>query len=247
MPMNAAKLLLLNVLGGSAADFSPLDIPGLVLWLDASDAATLFQDSAGTTPATADGDVVGYWADKSGNGRNATQGTTANKPRLKLAVKNGLNVVRGDGSDDVLTAPIPAAAARTLFFVAVKLSASGATSSTVIAMDELAQVYAKSTVGQQWAYYQPITSTSGTVTNWTLNTLVFASVSSLTFRKNAVAGSTIAPDNAYSTSTGMTLFSTKPSGNHGDYDIAEVLLYGSLAASEIAAVEAYLNAKWAVY
>ncbi len=44
-------------------------ITGLALWLDASDAATLFQASDGTTPATANDDPVGYWGDKSGNGR----------------------------------------------------------------------------------------------------------------------------------------------------------------------------------
>ncbi len=55
--------------------FSPRSIPGLALWLDASDSATLFQNSDGTTPATASSDPVGYWGDKSGNGRHLTQAT----------------------------------------------------------------------------------------------------------------------------------------------------------------------------
>lgn len=81
--------------------FSPLDIAGLQLWLKAD--GTLWQDSARTTPAVADGDVVGAWDDESGNANHATQGTTANKPLLKLAIQNGKPVVRFDGTDDSLS------------------------------------------------------------------------------------------------------------------------------------------------
>ena len=42
-------------------------------WYDPSDISTLFQDSAGTTPVTADGDPVGLMLDKSGNINNGTQ------------------------------------------------------------------------------------------------------------------------------------------------------------------------------
>jgi hypothetical protein len=51
----------------------------LRVWYDAEDAATLFQDSAGTTPVTAAGQSVGRWADKSGNSNHATQ-ASSNKP-----------------------------------------------------------------------------------------------------------------------------------------------------------------------
>jgi len=42
-------------------------------WYDPSDISTLFQDSAGTIPVTADGDPVGLMLDKSGNINNGTQ------------------------------------------------------------------------------------------------------------------------------------------------------------------------------
>ena len=51
----------------------------LKLWLDASDASTLFQDAAGTTPAT-NGDPVGLWKDKSGNSKDVTQATAGSRP-----------------------------------------------------------------------------------------------------------------------------------------------------------------------
>jgi hypothetical protein len=97
---NTARKLLLTVLGGGG--FSPRSIPGLALWLDASDAGTLFQDDAGTTPAVANDAVVGRWADKSGNARHATQGTTADKPLLKLAQQNGKSALQFDSTSDYL-------------------------------------------------------------------------------------------------------------------------------------------------
>ncbi len=47
----AARYLL--TVGKRGGSFSPSSISGLALWLDASDATTLFQASDGTTPATA--------------------------------------------------------------------------------------------------------------------------------------------------------------------------------------------------
>lgn len=83
-----------------ASTFSPRSIPGLALWLDG--ARGLWQDSARTTPATADGDPVGAWDDQSGNGRNATQATASKRGTLKLGIVNGRQVVRFDGTDDFL-------------------------------------------------------------------------------------------------------------------------------------------------
>jgi hypothetical protein len=80
----------LNRSAGVAAPFSPLDIAGLQLWYDLSDTSTLFQDDAKTTAVTADGDVIGYIADKSLNGYDVSQSVTGNKPVWKAAIKNGL-------------------------------------------------------------------------------------------------------------------------------------------------------------
>lgn len=67
---------------GSAA-WTPTDVAGLQLWLDASDTGTLFQDSGGTGAVTSDGDPVGYWGDKSGNARHVTQATSGRRPLYK--------------------------------------------------------------------------------------------------------------------------------------------------------------------
>ncbi len=91
----------MNPLGG----FMPTDIAGLQLWLDFSDITTLFLDAAKTMPVTADGDVIGAVEDKSGNGNDATQATTANKPLHKTAIQNSLSIGRFDGVNDILVTP----------------------------------------------------------------------------------------------------------------------------------------------
>ena len=68
--------------------FAPLWTPAddgadLQLWLDAADEDTI-TESAG---------LVSQWDDKSGNARNATQGTAANQPTTGTQVQNGLNVL----------------------------------------------------------------------------------------------------------------------------------------------------------
>lgn len=73
--------------------FSPASVPGLSMWLDASDTATIVQT----------GGLVSQWDDKSGNGYNATQGTGANQPTTGTRTQNGLNVIDFDGSNDFMT------------------------------------------------------------------------------------------------------------------------------------------------
>jgi hypothetical protein len=72
--------------------FSPLDLSP-ALWLDASDTATI----------TASSGSVSQWNDKSGNGRNVTQGTAAAQPTTAAATLNGLNVLSFDGEDNLVS------------------------------------------------------------------------------------------------------------------------------------------------
>jgi hypothetical protein len=79
----------------------PTTIAGLQLWLDAADASTLFDATTGGSLVAADG-AVARWEDKSGNGRHATQGTAGSRPARKTAIQDGKDVLRFDGSNDVL-------------------------------------------------------------------------------------------------------------------------------------------------
>jgi hypothetical protein len=78
------------------AEFSPLDLTP-ALWLDASDASTLYDATTGGSLVAADG-LVARWQDKSGNSRHATQATSGSRPQRKTAIQNSLDVVRFDGT-----------------------------------------------------------------------------------------------------------------------------------------------------
>jgi hypothetical protein len=75
-----------------AAAFTPTDISGLSLWLDASD----------TTSITESGGAVSQINDLSGNARHFTQATGADQPTTGSVTIGGLNALSFDGSSDQL-------------------------------------------------------------------------------------------------------------------------------------------------
>jgi hypothetical protein len=75
---------------GAGPSQTPDQIAGLKLWLKA-DSLSL-----------SDGDPVSTWADSSGNGNDATQGTAGLRPLYKTNIVGGKPVVRFDGTDDYL-------------------------------------------------------------------------------------------------------------------------------------------------
>ena len=89
--MKLAKRLMKPVVGGGGL-WTPADI-ATDLWLDAADASTITLDSG----------AVSQWADKSGNSRHATQGTSSARPTVAPAALNGLNVLTFDGINDFLS------------------------------------------------------------------------------------------------------------------------------------------------
>lgn len=65
--------------GRKKTAWTPAQLSGLALWLDADDASTI----------TLNGSTVSQWNDKSGNGRNASQATAANQPTYLATGFNG--------------------------------------------------------------------------------------------------------------------------------------------------------------
>jgi methionine-rich copper-binding protein CopC len=72
--------------------WTPQQLSGRVLWLDASDATSVVLNGA----------AVSQWNDKSANGRSVSQGTAASQPAYVSSGLNGMSVVRFDGANDAL-------------------------------------------------------------------------------------------------------------------------------------------------
>lgn len=72
-----------------------------VLWLDASDASTLYNATSGGSLVAANG-TIARWQDKSGNARHVTQATSGSRPLRKTSIVNSLDIARFDGTDDLL-------------------------------------------------------------------------------------------------------------------------------------------------
>jgi hypothetical protein len=89
--------------------FAPTQIPGCALWLDAADPSSL----------TLSGSNVTTWRDKSGNGGNATQNTSGNRPTF-----TGSGVVFNAASSQWLQLNTTYASTHSIFIVATPTSAT---------------------------------------------------------------------------------------------------------------------------
>ena len=83
----------LGIVASGAGVFSPLDLSPFI-WLDGSDTSTI----------TASGGAVSQWSDKSGNGKNVSEGTASLQPKTGTTTLNGLNVISFDGTDRLAAA-----------------------------------------------------------------------------------------------------------------------------------------------
>lgn len=233
-------LALLGVPILSKKTFSPLDISGLALWLDANDSTTLFQDSAGTTPAVANSDPIGLWKDKSGNARNFSQATTSLKPGLLLNAQNGKPGILFDGNDDVLSATLNLSQPTTYYFIAKWVDSnflfdgSGSTRNCMYAVTP--SFFAGSEI---------VISVS--VQGTAIWSVCFNGASSFGWKN----GTQIASGDAGAQSIGTLRLATGSGGSVGDASVCEFyefMIYSdALSAGNRALLESYLNSKWAVY
>lgn len=204
--------------------FSPASIPGLALWLDASQLTGL-----------SDGDPVQTWPDLSGHSNDATQATLSMRPTYSAQSFRG---VLFDGVDDQLATP-QAHDSTTIFFVADLMDGIpwGSSAGLLVYFGEpiSGSVYlydengpsAPATAGRQCYCGQ-----YGTAAGTTL------------LRENGTTAAT-------GTSNQSAHVGTDIIGTRGLQDgffegtLHEMLVYtGALTLAQIVSVESYLRAKW---
>jgi len=80
----------------------PTDIRNCILWLDADDNSTLFQNPTASNNITTDGQSVAYWADKAG-GQDVAQSTVSARPTYRTNIFKDKPALYFDGGDDLLS------------------------------------------------------------------------------------------------------------------------------------------------
>lgn len=246
--------VLLGQKSGGLRPFTPLSLAP-ALWLDASVASSLFQNSNGTTPATADADPVGYWGDKSGNARHVTQATGTKRPVVKTGAngKNGLPIVKFDGTDDHLslaTSGLPIQTSpRWAFMVGKWIAYAG-----FAFMWEAGADYAMglTTNGNIRAYLQAYYSSSGLsvlIDVWhCLGGSYGGSALSLYRNGSAASNNPITVANPTTTPAGTLWVGSFNTVSVANIEIAELIIgSGTLSAANVTALTNYANAKWGVY
>lgn len=220
---------------GSGTDgFDPSSVAGLTAWLKA-DAITGKNDN----------DPITTWTDSSAAGHSPTQGNAADRPLYKTNIKNGLPVVRFDGSTDSLVVAFTLAQPETIFVVAAYRGARVAddtlfdgTTNTMRAYRSAANtiaLYAGGALGD--AVISP-----ADVTAFHLYSVVFNGAAS-SIGVDSGTPDTGSPGTA--SGDGLALGNVSTGGGAGAVDIGEILVYsGTLSAGNTASVQAYLTSKW---
>ena len=226
---------------GGGGGFSPSDVAGLVGWYKAD--GVLWQDSARTTPAVSDADPVGAWDDASSVGAHLLQATAGLRPLLKLAIQNGRNVIRFDGTDDKI-----AMAGGLLYsqpnhiFVVCQWSSVAAATKVVDGVTNRNALYHQTTEHRMFAGSE-YSSVVAPDTSWHQFSCLFSGAASV-FRRDQVAS---AAGDASTAGMRDPIVGCDSGGAAQFFpgDAAEILIYNAaLSGANLSNVETYLKDRW---
>ena len=234
--------------------FSPTDITGCKLWLEAD--AGVYKD-AGSTLA-GNGDAVQQWNDQSGNGNNVTQATSGNRPTFATAVVNGLPSVRFSASASQFFdagAPLSGATAGSLF-VALKRNSSPPADGTSAGFMQWSTADAAPwypwTDGHIYESFGTTARKDTGAASGLATFRIYAVIAAASDWTNFLDGTqqfhTTSNTVAFKTS-GSTVGKSSDGGATGyfDGDIVEVILYDSaLSSTDRASVTTYLAQKYGI-
>ena len=162
MMTKATRILTLALLmfaSVASAATSLTSISGLSVWLDGSDASTLFKDAAGTIQVSANNDQVALWRDKSGNNNHAVAwvGSTPSVPTYTTSALGGKSAVTFNGSQGLNNLTYAWPTAVNIFAVVSANSWSSANGYTYVLSSKPA------------SYYAGIALTGGAYDGWNAN------------------------------------------------------------------------------
>mgnify|MGYP001570323389 CR=1 FL=1 len=223
--------------------WTPRNETGLVFECDARD---LPQDGFNT-----DGAAVSRWRDLSGKGMNAVQSTGSLQPLFKTNILSGLPGVKGDGTDDFLTASGLGAlltnSAGSLFAVA---TINGDTQYGLCATHNSLDAYWRfaSDGGAYWGIFRGarLTNANSMPSSGSYIFCITSGAAGYRFFQNGVT--ILSTTTSWNAGTDLRLF--VEGGNAGYFSgyLHHLLVFDNeLSASQLSRVTQYLNSIWKVF
>lgn len=223
----------------ASQSFSPPDISNLALWLDASDSSTITQS----------GGSVSLWADKSGNGYNASQATGASQPQTGVSTINGNNALTFNGSSSFFSV---APALRNIIRNSPETTAlvyrTNAVSNQIQFAMNIGGTSVKTMRVQNSATYSASGSGPALAVSVTIDTNAHIAgfrrngVNRMTYHDAATATDTNGVDSNYDNAIYVGRGAT---GNYHSGELAEIILYNkALSDAEKLQLDTYLKSKW---
>lgn len=204
---------------------------GMEMWLDSDDISTLFQNNGCSTAVSSGGQSVGCWADKSGNGRNAT--TATNLPTYQTNQFNGKPVIRFDGTNDLLDFT----ALTNIRTVIMVNKSNGSNFQPILGHSSSQHFYTNDNTLLGTAASSFLKSGS-----WKVNQVDVADPENYNQTNQYAIVSVITSGNV---SADHIASDQKTAGRFFGGDVVELIIFSrALSSNELEDIEAYLNDKW---
>jgi hypothetical protein len=246
--------------GGGA--WTPANLSLLVAWYDPSDLATMWQDSAKTTPVTASGQPVGYMSDKSGNAYHLMQATAANRPTLAQDVGGRLYLTLTAATPMYMVNAAPTGTinqGKSLFFVGVAGQAiSNGTGGVILAMSNPTVEFGHSVEGLRvgWTALgrrlstDPYNAIAVGTNDYTLQSVIgvydYANATAAVYKNNTSVASGAFETPGLSETAGATSLALGEIAGYGaafDGIMYQMVLGNALTTADRASLDAFLRTK----
>lgn len=221
-----------------------------------NNAATLISGIAAGA-SSANGDPVGLWVDQSGNARNGTQTIIASRPTYRTAVKNGMPIIRFDGINDSLAHPFNYTGSVVTIFIVAQRTGTPAPEGPLHEAQQansganLFPLLARPNSNANWgSYFNAYVISSYTMAStWRVVCLRVRSGTDLDLITDNNPPEVKVGSGYYTDSNERRIIGGCPStGEFFQGDIGEIIFYDSvLSATNLANVQNYLNARWAIF
>ena len=189
--------------------------------------------------------AVSQWSDLSGNGRHLTQSTSSRRPTVKVAEKNGLNVIYFDGGAKGLVTSSLTLNNPITIFVVVKMYSLASYTTVYDGVNNNEANLTGNSGTQLQLYTQGFVGGMSVSTNTWYRTTWQMNGSSSYDRRNDTVTNTWS-DGSVSMG-GLRIGEGDGGGENGNMDIAEVIVYDrALNTSEVNTINSYLSAKWGI-